>query len=147
MNRWMIEAAIAGLAGIALWGFWIHHDSVEQKLGEQRIVVADQKARDEQKAVDDKRIAQADATHAKELDDLKTAYLNEPVSTPPHIVCYTIAPHSSGTAQVQPDQNRPTGDGTQGSDVSKDLFRAIDVLAHRVDQLNADARQLNMEVQ
>jgi len=133
-----------GLAG-ALWAGWLYHDHVEQKDGEAKVIKADAAGAAKQKVIDDAKLSAAESAHAKELEDIKNAYL-APVPVGPRVVF-----RNPSTSNNVPAPNVCPGPGTPSALVPTDAqlytdqSTALELLSRRADTLAADARELNNE--
>jgi len=146
MNRLFIEILIAA----ALFGagiVWLdRHDAAQQAIGEKNIKDADKAGVERQKKIDDVKIADAGRIKANELQEIKDRYSVGPVKLTSHIVCHSTVPFSTSIeTQLHGSEGGPTVDRTGHDDVHPDISYALKVFAHRLDQLNAEARQLNNE--
>lgn len=139
-SRLMVELCAA--AAILLLGtiLWIHHNGVEQKIGEHNIEQADKQGADRQKKLDDELLKRANDAHAVEIAGLHRLYSGGGEFSS---VRYTLPPRSVPKA-VLPMGECPTGGVVQADEgLYRDRVRALDMLAYAGDKLAADCRELN----
>jgi hypothetical protein len=145
MSRLLIEIIIGLVLTGGFYGWWVYHDHVEQKQGIEKQVKTDQAAAAAQKAKDDQILATTQATHAKEISDLKQAYLTPVTSSATHVVCYKTSPGSVPDPDVHNGSSAAPAVVQANPGLHPDISPALYLLAERADQLSADARQLEQE--
>jgi hypothetical protein len=144
MQRLLIELLVLVVLSGGGWLAWEHHDHTEQADGIAKQVAVEKAASAKQEAIDAKKLQEAETRHAKELSDIQTQYLR-PITTA-HVLCYSTPATSSVSAKADSaNPSGPSGNGGQSNVVHPDISYALDVFAHRLDILNAQARQVNLE--
>jgi hypothetical protein len=136
-----IVAAII-LLGVGV-GWWRHHDLVQQKIGQDKIIAADIAATNKQRAIDETLITTAKIQYEKDLAAIRTLHADQPV---PVIVCHHApAPGPVSAPSAPTHTDRPPGPAESGDEVHTDIGPALDLYSKRLERLNADARRLNSE--
>jgi len=146
VNRLLVEGIVALVLLVAGWGWFIHHDHQQQAIGAQAVIDADANAVKRQKGIDDAVLATAVKHHEAEMASVASGYaaalrdLQSRLMQP-----RPVTPSTCAAQDHTADQSGSTGGGSEVVRVPDypDLRYPYLVLAHRLDELNAAARQVN----
>src|SRR5260370_32383635 len=133
-TRLLIELSVALAASVGFYFAWLHHDHVEQNIGQQKIIQADKAASVKQKVIDDQKLKEATNAHQKELENLKNAYLNS-TGTPKRVMCY-YASSGVSAANIHDSTSSTSIVVQDNSGVYRERAAAFELLFKRADGLS-----------